>query len=120
VKRRLSYIWVGSAYDFIPDFIEMGVDILNPVQLTAKNMDIRKLKSEFGHYLTFWGGGADTQRVLPYGSPNEVKEEVRKRITELAPSGGFIFSQVHNILPDVPPQNIIAVYEAVRECSYKK
>ena len=110
----------GSVYDFIPDFIEMGVDILNPVQFTAKNMDIRKLKSEFGHYLTFWGGGCDTQRVLPYGSPNEVKEEVRKRITELAPSGGFIFSQVHNILPDVPPQNIIAVYEAVRECSYKK
>ncbi len=105
----------GSIYEFIPDFIEIGVDILDPIQLSAKNMDTRKLKKEFGKELVFWGGGCDTQRVLPFGTPKEVKEEVKKRIDDLAPGGGFIFSQVHNIQAGVPPQNIMAMYEAVEE-----
>ena len=105
----------GSVYSFIPDFIEMGIDILNPLQHTAKDMNARRLKAEFGDALTFWGGGCDTQRVLPYGTPTEVKEEVKRQIDELAPGGGFVFCQVHNIQPQTPVENIMAMYEAVRE-----
>ena len=103
----------GSVYDFIPDFIQMGVDALNPVQVSARNMDTGKLKREFGSGITFWGGGCDTQRVLPFGTPDQVKEEVKKRVNDLSPGGGFVFTQVHNIQPDVPPENIIAMYEAL-------
>lgn len=113
-----AYIYLhscGSVYEFIPDFIEIGADILNPIQVAAKDMDTKKLKGEFGKDLVFWGGGCDTQRVLPFGTPKEVKEEVKKRINDLAPGGGFVFSQVHNIQADVPPQNIMAMYEAVEE-----
>lgn len=85
----------GSVYKFIPDFIEIGVDILNPVQVSAKDMDSAKLKKEFGKDLVFWGGGCDTQKVLPFGSPEQVKEEVKKRIDDFAPGGGFVFNQVH-------------------------
>ena len=106
----------GSVYDFIPDFIEMGVDALNPVQVSARNMDTARLKKEFGSEITFWGGGCDTQKVLPFGTPDEVKEEVKQRVNDLAPGGGFVFTQVHNIQPDVPPQNIMAMYEALDEC----
>lgn len=113
-----AYIYLhtcGSVYEFIPDFIEIGVDILNPIQVAAKDMDTKRLKKEFGKDLVFWGGGCDTQRVLPFGTPKEVKEEVKKRINDLAPGGGFIFSQVHNIQADMPPQNIMAMYEAVEK-----
>ncbi len=102
----------GSIYALIPDLIAIGVDILNPVQLSAAHMDPRKLKAEFGRDITFWGAGCDTQRVLPYGTPREVRDEVRRRIEELAPGGGFVFNQVHNIQADVPPENIMAMYEA--------
>jgi len=105
----------GSVYPFIPDFIEMGVDILNPVQVSAKNMGSRKLKQEFGKDIVFWGGGCDTQQVLPFGTPAEVREEVKRRIGDLAPGGGFVFNQVHNIQVGVPPENIVAMYDAVRE-----
>jgi len=105
----------GSVYEFIPDFIEMGVDILNPVQVSAKDMDTQRLKREFGKDITFWGGGCDTQRVLPFGTPAEVREEVKKRMDDLAPGGGFVFNQAHNIQAGVPPENIMAMYEAVRE-----
>jgi len=105
----------GSVYPFIPDFIEMGVDILNPVQVSAKNMDSKRLKQEFGNDVVFWGGGCDTQHVLPFGTPAEVREEVRRRIGDLAPGGGFVFNQVHNIQVGVPPANIMAMYDAVRE-----
>lgn len=112
-----AYIFIhtcGSVYEFIPDFIEMGIDILNPVQVSAKDMDTKKLKDEFGKEVTFWGGGCDTQKVLPFGTPSEVKEEVRKRINDLAPDGGFVFTQVHNIQAGIPPENIMAMYEAVK------
>jgi uroporphyrinogen decarboxylase len=106
----------GAVYELIPDFIETGVDILNPVQVSAAGMgDTRKLKQEFGDELTFWGGGVDTQAVLPRGTPQEVKEEVKRRIDDLAPDGGFVFSAVHNIQPDVPPENIMAMWEAWQE-----
>ena len=112
---RLLLHSCGAIYQFIPDFIEMGVDALNPVQVAARNMDTRRLKAEFGERLTFWGGGCDTQRVLPYGSPREVKGEVKRRIKDLAPSGGFVFTQVHNIQAGTPPENIVAMFEAANE-----
>jgi uroporphyrinogen decarboxylase len=104
----------GSIYDLIPDLIEIGVDALNPVQVSARNMDTRKLKREFGRYITFWGGGCDTQKILPYGTPEDVRSEVRRRAEELGEDGGFVFCQVHNIQHDVPPENILAMYEELK------
>jgi len=109
----------GAIYKLIPDLIEAGVDILNPIQLGAVNMgDTKKLKQEFGKDITFWGGGINSQTILPQGTPKEVKEEVRKRMEDLAPGGGFVFASVHNIQPDVPPENIIAMWEAWKEYGY--
>ncbi len=105
----------GSVYDLLPDLIEIGVDALNPVQVAAANMDSAKLKREFGRHLTFWGGGCDTQEVLARGTPAEIKAEVKRRCADFAPGGGFVFCQVHNIQPDVPPQSIMAMYEALGE-----
>ena len=105
----------GAVRELIPDLIDVGVDALNPVQVTAAGMETRELKREFGHAITFWGGGVDTQRVLPHGSPDEVRDEVRRRIDDLAPGGGFIFAAVHNIQADVPPANIMAMWEALQE-----
>jgi uroporphyrinogen decarboxylase len=105
----------GSIYKLIPDLIEAGIDILNPVQASAREMDTTRLKREFGDVLVFWGGGCDTQRILPRGTEAEIRDEVKRRIDDLAPGGGFVFAQVHNILPDVPPENIMAMYEAVWE-----
>jgi len=111
----LFYHGCGSVSQFIPELIEVGVDILNPIQVSAKDMDTHRLKKEFGSEITFWGGGCDTQRVLPFGTPEEVKEEVKRRIKDLAPGGGFVFNQVHNIQPGVPPKNIVAMFEAANE-----
>jgi uroporphyrinogen decarboxylase len=105
----------GSIIDILPDLIEIGVEIINPVQTSARGMDPQKLKREFGKDLTFWGGGCDTQRVLPLGSPEEIEAHVKERIEIFAPGGGFVFTQVHNIMPHVPPQNIVAMYDAVKK-----
>jgi uroporphyrinogen decarboxylase len=105
----------GNVRPLIPDFIEMGVDILNPVQGTAVNMNPTDLKREFGQDLVFWGGGVDTQGILPTGTPQAVKDDVRRNIEALAPGGGYVFNTVHNIQADVPPENIIAMWEALRE-----
>jgi uroporphyrinogen decarboxylase len=106
----------GAVYDLIPDFIESGVDVLNPVQVGAAGMgDTRRLKREFGKDLIFWGGGVDTQSILPRGTPAEVRDEVKRRIGDLAPGGGFVFAAVHNIQPDVPTENIMAMWEAWQE-----
>ena len=110
-KKYLLLHSCGSIYEIIPDIIELGIDALNPVQISAKDMDTAKIKKEFGKYITLWGGGCDTQKVLPYGTPEEVKAEVRKQVEILSTGGGFVFCQVHNIQPDVPPENIIAMYE---------
>ncbi len=102
----------GQIYDLLPDFIEIGMDILNPVQITGKNLSA--IKAEFGGELSFWGGGCDTQKVLPFGTPEEVAMDVRERIEALSKDGGFIFCTIHNIQADVPPENIIAMYEALK------
>ncbi len=105
----------GAIKPFIEDFIEMGIDILNPVQISAKGMEPSELKEEFGEELTFWGGGCDTQDILPNASPEKVKKHVKEMCKTFAPGGGFVFNQVHNIQPGVPPENIEAMYEGVRE-----
>lgn len=102
----------GSVYSFIPFLIEAGVDALNPVQVSAAEMDTKRLKKEFGKDITFWGGGCDTQQVLRNGNSMQIRDEVKRRIDDLAPGGGFVFTQVHNIQPDVPPENIMAMYDA--------
>jgi len=114
-KIYLFYHSDGSIYDVIPDLIEIGIDILNPVQVSATKMETLKLKREFGKDITFWGGGIDSQRILPTGSPQEVRQEVKRRIDHLAPGGGFVFAPIHNIQPDVPPENIVAMWEALQE-----
>lgn len=105
----------GAVYDVIPDLIDIGVDVLNPVQLSAAGMDIKKLKKEFGRDLSFWGGGVDTQYTLPHGTPSQVEEEVKRNLEILMPGGGYVFNPVHNIQADVPPENIIAMVEAVHK-----
>ena len=101
----------GSVYEFIEDFIEIGVDILNPVQTSAARMDVETLKERFGERIVFWGGGADVQNILPRGSAEEVRRDVRHRIEVMQPGGGFVFAPIHNIQADVPPENITAMYE---------
>lgn len=112
---KIFYHSCGSVYDYIPDFIEEGVDILNPIQRSAAKMDIAALKREFGKELCFWGGGIDVQSQLPYLSPSEIRDEVRRTIDILAPGGGFVFFPSHNIQPDVSPDRIDALFSAARE-----
>ncbi len=107
----------GSVRWAIPHLIEVGVSALNPVQVSAAEMEPAALKRDFGSELTFWGGGCDTQRILSRGTPAQVREEVKRRIDALAPGGGFVFCQVHNIQPEVPPENIVAMLEAANEFS---
>ncbi len=104
----------GSIYKLIPDIIELGVDILNPVQVSAKDMESHRLKEEFGDRLSFWGG-VDTQYILPYGSLEDVEREVKRRIKDLAPGGGYILTAVHNIQWGVKPENICRMYKAAGE-----
>jgi uroporphyrinogen decarboxylase len=105
----------GAIKSLIPDLIEAGVDALNPVQFTAEGMDLPELKREFGREIAFWGGGVDTQKVLPRGTPEEVRAQVLRNVELLMPGGGYIFATVHNIQADVPPENIVAMVEALRE-----
>jgi uroporphyrinogen decarboxylase len=99
----------------MPDLIEAGYDIINPVQTNARDMEPEKLKQEFGKDITFWGGGVDTRTVLNRAKPAEVKEQVKKRLEIFSKDGGFVFNTVHNILPDVPPENVVAMFEAIDE-----
>jgi hypothetical protein len=103
----------GSIHELIPDLIEAGFDILNPVQISAKGMDPQRLKKEFGNDIVFWGGGVDTQKTLPFGTPEEVYREVRKNIDIFNPGGGFVFNTVHNIQSNVPVENILAMFRAL-------
>jgi len=115
IKRKtdakLFYHSCGASRELIPDLIELGFDILNPVQVSARGMDTKELKAEFGKDMVFWGGGVDTQRVLPFGTPEQVAEEVKRRIDDLAPGGGFVFAAVHNIQAFVPPENVVAAFD---------
>ena len=112
---KIFYHGCGAVFDLIPHLIEIGVDILNPVQVSARGMDSRRLKERYGKDVTFWGGGVDTQGVLPFGTPEQVREEVKRRIDDLAPGGGFVFNAVHNIQAFVPPANIVAAFDAAFE-----
>ncbi|MEI8044377.1 MAG: uroporphyrinogen decarboxylase family protein [Verrucomicrobiota bacterium] len=105
----------GSVVPFIPDFIEAGFDVLNPVQCSARGMDPRWLKREFGRQLVFWGGGVDTQQTLPFGTPDQVYRQVRERIDIFAEGGGFVFNAIHNIQSNVPTENILAMFRAVKD-----
>jgi hypothetical protein len=105
----------GALMPLISHFIEAGFDILNPIQWTAKNMVPVKLKKKFGDQLTFWGGGVDTQKTLPFGTPDAVRAEVHQRIKDFAPGGGWIFNTVHNVQPLVPVENLLAMYETIKD-----
>jgi hypothetical protein len=105
----------GSVVDLIPAFIEAGFDILNPVQTSAAGMDPRTLKRRFGDRLAFWGGGVDTQRTLPFGTPDDVRREVTERIAMFAPGGGFVFNPIHNVQAGVPVENLRALFDTARE-----
>lgn len=106
----------GSIAALIDDLIDIGVQILNPLQSSAAGMDPAQLKRRWGKNLVFWGGGCDTQHVLPRGTPDDVRRDVRERVEILKPGGGFVFTQVHNILDGVPPENIVAMFETAYEC----
>jgi uroporphyrinogen-III decarboxylase len=110
----------GSVYDYLPYWIEAGVDIFNPVQISARNMKPEKLVDEFGDKIVFWGGGCDTQYILPFADKDAVKEHVRENLTAFKRCSGFVFSQVHNIQQDVPVENILAMYEAVEKYGGRK
>jgi len=106
----------GSVYDLMEDFIAAGFDIVNPVQTSAADMEPARLKGEFGDRVTFWGGGVDTQRTLPFGSPDDVRREVLERLKLFGPGGGFVFNAVHNVQALVPVDNILAMYETALHC----
>jgi uroporphyrinogen decarboxylase len=112
-QAKLFFHSCGNVRPLLPDFIELGVDILNPVHVRAAGMEPAALKRDFGRDVVFWGGGVDTQGVLPNGTPQEVRDDVRRNIEALAPGGGYVFNTVHNIQADVPPENIIAMWEAL-------
>lgn len=105
----------GAVAPFIPDFIEMGVDAVNPVQVSAAGMDIQELKREYGRDIAFWGAGCDSQTVLPFGTPAQVADEVRRTIDILAPGGGFIFAPIHNVQAGVPAENTAAMFQTAQE-----
>ncbi len=112
---KIWYHTCGSAIEYIPDLIDNGIDILNPVQISAKDMDPADLKSRFGDRLSFWGGGIDAQRILPHASPAQIREEVRRNLEAFKPGGGYVFNNVHNIQADIPPENIVALFDAAYE-----
>jgi len=119
VKKNSSMITFlhscGSIYRLIPDLIDAGFEILNPVQTNTREMEPWRLKKEFGKDVTFWGGGSDTRTVLNLGTTEQVKDDVKMRLETFGPGGGFVFNTIHNIMPDVPPQNIVAMFEAIDE-----
>jgi uroporphyrinogen decarboxylase len=117
-SRTQAKIWYhscGSVIQYIPDLIDNGIDILNPVQIAAKGMDPLRLKQEFGDRLIFWGGGIDSQRVLPSATVEIVRKNVRETLEAFKPGGGYVFNNVHNLQMDVPPENILAMYDAALE-----
>lgn len=101
----------GSVYPFIGDFIEAGVQVLNPVQTSAKNMEPAMLKREFGKDIVFWGGGCDTQHVLPFGTLDDVRDDVKRRIDILSPGGGFVFASIHNIQMEIAPEKVFRLFD---------
>jgi uroporphyrinogen decarboxylase len=120
IKKRMPHVKVfmhscGAIRELIPDLIEAGLDILNPVQFTAAGMDLKSLKKDFGDVLTFWGGGVDTQSTLNKGNPQQIRDEIKKIMDIMAPGGGFVFAPVHNIQDDVSAENFWAMWDALQE-----
>ena len=120
-SRTNAKIWYhscGSVLEYIPDLIDNGVDALNPVQIAARGMDPAALKKAFGNRIVFWGGGIDSQHVLPNSSPEAVRKHVCCNLQAFRPGGGYVFANVHNIQADVPPANVLAMFDAARECGH--
>lgn len=117
-QAKIWYHTCGACQDFIPDLIDNGADILNPVQISARNMDPAQLKQRFGRQIAFWGGGVDTQHVLPTGAPAEVAQDVRRNLQALMPGGGYVFNNVHNIQGEVPPENIVAMFDTAYDYGF--
>jgi uroporphyrinogen decarboxylase len=120
VKRQAPHLKIqlhccGGVRELLPDLIEAGLEAINPVQISCRGMEPGALKRDFGHQLCFWGGGCDTREILGYGTPAQVREHVHRLVDIWRPGGGFVFQQVHNILADVPPANIVAMYDAALE-----
>jgi uroporphyrinogen decarboxylase len=111
-KAKIWYHTCGACAAFIPDLLDNGIDILNPVQISAAGMDPASLKARFGDRLAFWGGAIDAQHVLPIATPETVREHVRRNLEIWKPHGGYVFNNVHNIQAGVPPENIVALYDA--------
>ncbi len=117
-QARIWYHTCGACVGFIPDLLDNGIDILNPVQISAEGMEPARLKAEYGTRLVFWGGAIDAQHVLPSASPDEVREQVRRNLEVWKPGGGYVFNNVHNIQAAVPPENIVALYDAAYEFGF--
>ncbi len=117
-SAKIWYHTCGGCAQYIPDLIDNGVDILNPVQISAAKMDPQNLKNTFGKNIVFWGGGIDAQHILPFAKPDEVREHVRKNLEIFKPGGGYVFSNVHNIQVGVPAENIVAMYDAAYEFGF--
>jgi uroporphyrinogen decarboxylase len=120
VKERAPHLRImlhccGGVRELLPDLIDAGLEAINPVQITCRGMDAAGLKRDFGSRMTFWGGGCDTRDVLIKGTPAQVRDHVRRQVDILRPGGGFVFQQVHNIMADVPPANVEAMYDAVNQ-----
>ncbi|HEX2971322.1 MAG TPA: uroporphyrinogen decarboxylase family protein [Tepidisphaeraceae bacterium] len=114
-RAKIWYHSCGSIIGYIPDLLDNGIDILNPVQLSAAGMDPAALKARFGGQLSFWGGGIDSQHILPRATPEQIRQHVRQNLALFKPAGGYVFNNVHNIQADVPPENILAMYDAAYE-----
>lgn len=117
-STKIWYHTCGSIAEYIPDLIDNGIDILNPVQISAKNMNPKELKEKYGKKLVFWGGGIDAQHVLPFAKPDEIMEQVKRNLEIFKPGGGYVFNNVHNIQSGVPPENIVAFFDAGYEFGF--
>jgi len=115
-EAKIWYHTCGSCRAYIPELADNGVDIINPVQISADDMVPSELKRDFGDKMVFWGGAIDSQHVLPVATPDEVAEHVRRNVKAFMPGGGYVFNNVHNIQGGVPPENIVAMYDTVYEC----
>jgi len=117
-RAKIWYHTCGSCVEYIPDLLDNGIDILNPVQISARDMEPARLKAKFGDRLAFWGGAIDAQHVLPRADPETVREHVRRNLAAWKPGGGYVFNNVHNIQAGVPPENIVALYDAAYEFGF--
>jgi uroporphyrinogen decarboxylase len=117
-KAKIWYHTCGCCYEYIPELIDNGIDILNPIQIGLSNMEPERLKDEFGKQLVFWGGAIDAQHVLPFAKPEEIRKHVKANLEIFKSDGGYIFNNVHNIQAGIPPENIVALYDAAYEFGF--